>query len=459
MAVVTRSAAVAVIDDDRDVLIAARLALAPIAGRIETGTSPAALADMIGRGPIDAVLLDMNFASGAHSGQEGLDWLARIHQLDRSISVVLMTAYGGVQIAVEALKRGAVDFVLKPWQNDKLIATMSSAISLARARRRATDLELRHSALATEINARPAEMIGSAPPLRRAFDILRRTAPTDANVLILGESGTGKELAAREIHRLSARAAQPFVAVDLGAVSESLFESELFGHKRGAFTGAHADRAGRIKAAHGGTLFLDEIGNLPLHLQRKLLTVLERREVLAVGATHPVPIDVRLITATNRPAAELAREDVFRPDLLFRIKTVEIVLPPLRGRRADIPALLEHFLSIYARKYHVPRRRLTPEALAVLENYDWPGNLRELRHAVEGATILASGERLGPEDFPFASGTRVSTSTDGLNLEQLERQAIERALARHAGNISQAAEALGVTRPALYRRMAKHRIH
>jgi transcriptional regulator with PAS, ATPase and Fis domain len=299
--------------------------------------------------------------------------------------------------------------------------------------------------------------------------LIRRAAPTEANVLVLGESGTGKELTAREIHRLSRRARQPFVSVDLGAVPDSLFESELFGHRRGAFTGADSDRSGRILAANGGTLFLDEIGNLPLHLQRKLLTVLERREVVPVGATRPTPIDVRLITATNRPATELAEEEVLRQDLLFRIRTVEITLPPLRERREDIPVLLEHFLSVYARKYDVPRRKLAPATLAMLEGYAWPGNVRELRHAVERATILAGTERLAPEDFPFATerpaaATATATnadaqprdSTDDLDLERLEKRAIECALARHGGNISQAAAALGLTRPALYRRMSKH---
>jgi transcriptional regulator with PAS, ATPase and Fis domain len=303
-------------------------------------------------------------------------------------------------------------------------------------------------------------LIGSAVALRQVFDIINRAAPTDANVLVLGESGTGKELTAREIHRLSRRAREPFVSVDLGALPDSLFESELFGHKRGAFTGADADRAGRIVAANRGTLFLDEIGNLPLHLQRKLLTVLERREVIAVGAVNPTPIDIRLITATNRSSSELEDEGVLRQDLLFRIRTVEITLPPLRRRAEDIPALLEHFLSIYARKYDVPRRKISADALALLEKYAWPGNVRELRHAVERATILANSDRLLPEDFPFAHqrpGPGLDSAED-LDLERTERRTIERALKLHDGNISQAAAALGLTRPALYRRLSKHRI-
>jgi two-component system response regulator HydG len=456
MAPAPRSGRVIVVDDDPDVLTAARLALAASVEQVETLRDPADLADRIPRVAPDAVLLDANFTAGVHTGREGLDWLARIRALDPCTSVVLMTAFGGVSLAVDALKSGATDFVLKPWQNDRLVATLSSAVSLSRARREAADLRVHNTALASASASGAAHLVGSAPSLLRVFEMVRRAAPTDANVLILGESGTGKELTALEIHRLSGRSAQAFVSVDLGALPDTLFEAELFGYRRGAFTGADADRAGRIQAAHGGTLFLDEIGNLPLHLQRKLLTVLERREVVPVGADKPVAIDVRLITATNRSRAELTRDEVFRHDLLFRINTVEIALPPLRERREDIAALLEHFLALYSRKYNVPRRRLSPESLALLEGYDWPGNVRELRHAVERATILASGERLTEADFPFASEPRPADENPDFDLERLERRAIQGALRRFGGNISQAAAALGLTRPALYRRMAKH---
>jgi DNA-binding NtrC family response regulator len=451
-----RTGRVLIVDDDPDVLTAARLALLPGLESVETLRAPSTMPDVFSKVSPHAVLLDMNFTAGTQTGHEGLEWLERIHSLDPHTSVVFMTAFGGVSLAVEALKRGAVDFVLKPWQNDKLIATISSAVSLSKARREAADLKVRNSALASETAPRTGDLIGSAPALQRVFDLIRKAAPTDANVLVLGESGTGKELTAREIHRLSMRARGPFVSVDLGALPDTLFESELFGHRRGAFTGADSDRVGRIQAAHGGTLFLDEIGNLPLHLQRKLLTVLERREVMPIGATRPVPIDVRLITATNRAAADLMKEELFRQDLLFRIKTVEILLPPLRERQEDIPALLEHFLSHYARKYNVPRRRLAPDTLARLESYAWPGNVRELRHAVERATILSAGEKLTADDFPFLSHTAAVSSADSFDLDQIEKQAIARALAHYRGNISLAAAALGLTRPALYRRMAKH---
>jgi DNA-binding NtrC family response regulator len=442
-----------VVDDNSDVLTAARLALAPHFEKVVTLQNPDHLVRTLDSFVPDAILLDMNFAPGERTGREGLDWLGRLRVAAPTASVVLMTAFGGVSLAVEALKNGAVDFVLKPWQNDKLVATMSAAVALSKARAR-TDI------LICESTPRTGELIGSAVALRQVFDIINRAAPTDANVLVLGESGTGKELTAREIHRLSRRAREPFVSVDLGALPDSLFESELFGHKRGAFTGADADRAGRILAANGGTLFLDEIGNLPLHLQRKLLTVLERREVVAVGAVNPTPIDIRLITATNRSASELEDEEVLRQDLLFRIRTVEITLPPLRHRAEDIPALLEHFLSVYARKYDVPRRKMSADALALLEKYAWPGNVRELRHAVERATILANSDRLLPEDFPFAHQRPAPPldTTEDLDLERTERRTIERALKLHDGNISQAAAALGLTRPALYRRMTKHRI-
>lgn len=449
-----------VVDDNSDVLTAARLALAPHFVKVMTLQHPDHLGSTLNTFLPDAILLDMNFAPGERTGREGLNWLGRLRQSVPSASVVLMTAFGGVSLAVEALKNGAVDFVLKPWQNDKLVATMSAAVALSHARSQATRLQARNNILIAESAPPQGELIGSAVTLRQVFDIIARAAPTDANVLVLGESGTGKELTAREIHRLSRRAREPFVSVDLGALPDSLFESELFGHKRGAFTGADADRAGRIVAANGGTLFLDEIGNLPLHLQRKLLTVLERREVVAIGAAAPTPIDIRLITATNRAAHELEDDAVLRQDLLFRIRTVEVTLPPLRHRAEDIPALLEHFLAIYTRKYDVPRRKISADALALLEKYPWPGNVRELRHAVERATILANSDRLVPEDFPFAQ-QRLATTVDpaeDLDLDRTEKRTIERALKVHAGNISQAAAALGLTRPALYRRMTKHRI-
>lgn len=442
-----------IVDDDPGVLMAARLALAPFVAQVEMFGAPDKLDEVVAASAVDVVLLDMNFSPGAHSGQDGLDWLERLRRVAPDVSVVMMTAYGGVALAVETLKRGAVDFVLKPWQNEKLVATVSAAAALAKARRDTADLRLRNA----EMTGRTGEMIGQAPSLQPVFKRLQRAAPTDTNILILGEAGVGKELVAREVHRLSHRSSQPFVSIDLSAVPEAALESELFGHRRGAFAGADTDRAGRIQAANGGTLYLDEIGALPLHLQRKLLGVLDRREVVPVGAVIPTVVDLRLIAGSHRPLADLEREDVFRRDLLDRLRTVEINVPALRDRHEDIPLLLEHFLSFYARKHNVVRRRLSANVLRRLETYNWPGNIRELRHAAERATLMIGAERLELQDFPFVFN-RVSqpSGPEIFDLEELERQTIGRAMTHFNGNITLAATALGLTRPALYRRLEKH---
>jgi len=446
-----------VIDDDRDVLRAAALTLRPLATAIQTLESPEHVLAAIDAESIDAILLDMNFATGKTSGAEGLVWLDRIVRRAPDIAIVLMTAYGAVSVAVEALKRGAADFILKPWHNEKLIATMTAAVALTRARRDAARVNLRVDTLELDDSTQQVGPRLESPQEREIATLVQKVGSTNADVLLLGESGTGKEITARALHRASTRASRPFVAVDLGAVPESLFESELFGHRRGAFTGATADRVGQIESAQGGTLFLDEIGNLPLQLQSKMLTVLERREVLPIGATRPIPIDVRLICATNLSEDELRQATRFRQDLLFRIKTVQIVLPALRTRAADILPLLDHFLDFYARKHRVQRRPLAAEARAMLERYSWPGNIRELRHAAESATILASGEELSPADFAFArSNASGPAQPDTFDLDEIERRAILRALEHFDGNISKAALALGLTRPALYRRISRH---
>lgn len=445
---------ITVIDDDPDVLVAARLALSPNFDAVATFATPEEFLAKIPEMRPQVVLLDMNFTSGARSGDEGMKWLARIKAASPSSSVIMMTAYGDIAVAVQALKQGATDFVLKPWQNEKLIATVAAA-ALADSQRETLRLNASDSILANQAATFDGAIIGRSSALQRVLAAIRRAAPTDANILILGESGTGKDLLAREIHRLSPRNRQPFIAVDLGAITESLFESELFGHRRGAFTGATADRAGRIAAAEGGTLFLDEIGNLPPHLQSKLLTALERREIVPLGATKIQPIDIRLITATNRPAGELSHEGIFRPDLLFRIKTVEISMPPLRDRREDIPLLLDHYLGHFARKYNVPQRRPSDAATEALLRYAWPGNVRELRHLVERATILGANDLLEPDDFSL-SLQPVPANTAAMDLQNLERDTIQHALARYNGNISQTAIALGLTRQALYRRMSKY---
>jgi DNA-binding NtrC family response regulator len=445
-----------VVDDDADIALAARLALRDMFERIETLPSPAELIPFIKREKPDAILLDLNFERAATDGREGLDALARIMQADPDAAVVIITAHGAVSVAVEAIKRGASDFVAKPWSNERLAATVRSAAALRRSRIDALVERSRASELA---HGSETPLLGNSESLKRVRALIERAAPTDANVLILGENGTGKEIVAREIHRLSRRSEHPMVAIDLGATNETLFESELFGHVKGAFTGAAGERIGRLKAADKSTLFLDEVGNLPVHLQPKLLTALEQRQVVPVGANRPVSIDVRVVAATNMSTEQLADETRFRQDLLFRLNTIEIQLPPLRERREDIPLVLDHYLGLYARKYDRPQRQLPPAVLEALVRHDWPGNVRALRHAAERAVIMADGEHYRIEDFPLPGGQNVPAVPvvgASLNLDQLEKQMIERALRMHHFNISLAAAELGLSRGALYRRMEKH---
>ncbi len=453
--------AILVIDDDPDVLTAAQLLLKRHYGLVAVDEDPAQLPALLESRAWDVILLDMNFALGANSGEEGLRWLAQILAKQPSALVILMTAYGAVDTAVKAIKQGAIDFVLKPWHNERLLTTVATAMRLRESREQVKHLKSRERELAPA--APTSGIIGDSALMREVQAAAARVAPTTANVLILGENGTGKEVIAQEIHRQSTRSGEALISVDLGAVAESLFESELFGHKKGAFTGAGADRIGRFQAASGGTLFLDEIGNLPLHLQGKLLSVLEQRQVLPVGANTPVPIDVRLICATNMPLRRMVKDGTFREDLLYRINTVEINLPPLRERNGDIPLLLTHFMDFYARKYNLPKRKVTIDALEKLSNYRWPGNVRELRHAVERAMIMGNTEQLQANELLFAAADMDggasgadSGGTDALNLDKVEQVTIEKALRKHAGNISHAARELGITRTSLYRRMEKY---
>ena len=447
-----------VVDDDPDIALAARLALRGLFERVETLHTPAELLRLLKSESPDAILLDLNFERGATDGREGLSFLGKIMEVEPDAAVVIITAHGAVSIAVEALKAGASDFVAKPWSNERLAATVRSAAALRRSRIDARTERGRASELA---GSAETPLLGSSPAMERVRLLIDRAAPTDANVLILGENGTGKEIVAREIHRLSRRSGHPMISVDLGATAETLFESELFGHVKGAFTGAESDRIGRLKAADQSTLFLDEIGNLPLHLQPKLLTALEQREVVPVGANKPIVIDVRVVAATNASPDQLFDEKRFRQDLLFRLNTIEIELPPLRQRRDDIPLLLDHYLRLYERKYDKPERALPPVAIKALIEHDWPGNVRALRHAAERAVIMAEGDRYRVDDFPLPrrgqqQTAAVSPAVESLNLDELERQMIERALRMHHFNISLAAAELGLSRGALYRRMEKH---
>ncbi|WP_413777346.1 sigma-54-dependent transcriptional regulator [Sphingomonas sp. S2-65] len=448
-----------VIDDDEDILVASQLLLRRLFAEVATARTPDEALPLIRAHMPDVVLLDANFARGATDAAEGLAWLDRLLATDPEMVVVMITAHAGIQVAVAAMKRGATDFVSKPWSNDRLLATVRTAAALRRSRVAAG----RGGASPPAAGPASSTLLGQSPAMARVHSLIARAGPTDANVLVLGENGTGKELVARELHRQSLRADKVMLTVDLGAVSEELIDSELFGHVKGAFTDARADRVGRIQAADGGTLFLDEIGNLPLRLQPKLLTALEQRQVTPVGANKPVPVDIRVIAATNLPPEKLRSEAHFRQDLLFRLNTIEIDLPPLRSRPEDLPELIGHYLDHYAKRYGRAVPKLSAAAERALLTHDWPGNVRALRHALERAVILAREDHpLEPEDFALVAAVpRVSAPVsapppDDLNLDRVERRLVEEALRKHGYNISLAAAELGLSRAALYRRMEKH---
>ncbi|HSX50194.1 MAG TPA: sigma-54 dependent transcriptional regulator [Cellvibrio sp.] len=457
-----------VLDDDEDILLSARLLFKRQIKTLSCLSNPDELPEFLARNSVDVVLLDMNFTLGDNSGRDGFKWLAYLQAQHPQLVVVVMTAYAGVELAVSAIKAGATDFVIKPWSNEKLIATINGAFELARARKNNQLLQNENAALRSSVqhlslSQKPTCFIGETSSMRELLRKLNLCAPTEANVLILGENGSGKELLAREVHARSKRADNVFMAIDMGAIPESLFEAELFGYKKGAFTGANENRMGKLVAANGGTLFLDEIANLALHLQVKLLRVLEQRQVTPVGDEKPIVLDVRVIAATNASYAHLTDERQFRQDLLYRLNTVELTLPPLRERKDDISLLADHFLTIYAQKYQRKKPLLSHKALAALREYAWPGNVRALNHAIERALVLSDKDTLQAEDFALAAvisnaqdALTDSAQNNSLNLELLERNAVEQALKKHAGNISQAARDLGLTRMALYRRMEKY---
>jgi DNA-binding NtrC family response regulator len=447
-----------IIDDDEDILQAARLLLKQHITHIHTEKTPEALPKLLKNETYDVIFLDMNFAKGATSGKEGFYWLDKIHEIDPNAVVILITAFGDVDMAVRAIKEGASNFILKPWQNERLIATLTTALNLRQTRTEATKLRSKQKQLSADLDQPFHDFIGKSSAMETVFDAIQKVAKTEANVLILGENGTGKELVARDLHRQSSRVEEVFISVDMGALSETLFESELFGHVKGAYTDAKGDRAGRFEIASGGTLFLDEIGNLPLTLQAKLLTVIENRKVTRLGSNKHIEVDVRLICATNLPIHEMVNQNKFRQDLLYRINTVEIRIPPLRERIGDIPALVDHFLKIYCKKYNKPLRRLSSATLKRLEKYHWPGNVRELQHAIERAIIMSDSQVLQPTDFFFPTQEQKgdSMSFDDYNLEEIEKLVIHRAISKHGGNITHAAEELGLSRASLYRRLEKY---
>ena len=453
------AAHILIIDDDKDILAASRLLLKKRFGSVTTASDPREIPALMAEQEFHAILLDMNFRPGDNSGEEGLRWLGKILQIDPDAVVILMTAFSSVDAAVEAMKLGAHDFIEKPWNNEKLVSTLMAAIRLRRTQDQANRFKQRSRMLAEDAKRRHHPIIGQSDALMEVLSIVRKAAPTDANVLILGENGTGKELIAHEIHALSRRADEPLVTVDLGTVPATLLDSELFGHKKGAFTDAGEDRMGRFQAADRGTFFLDEIGNLPLSVQPKLLQALENREITPLGSTRPESIDIRLISATNLDKLKLRNPEVFRPDLLYRLNTVEIHLPALRERADDVPLLANAFVREYSRKYNRAVDGIDNEAMALLQDYQWPGNVRELRYSIERAIILADREQLGLRDFTSLadSAPRIATApaTGNQTLDELEKTTIEQALRKHQGNISRAAKELGLTRTSLYRRIEK----
>lgn len=444
------------IDDDEDVLLAAKMLLKKQNHHVIIEKNPNKIPFLLNNDTYDVILLDMNFSKDITSGKEGFYWLEQILERDPSAVVILITAFGDVEMAVKALKQGATDFILKPWQNEKLVATISTAIRLKKSYNQVDKLKKAKEMLEEQISKPFGEIIGESAAIKDVFAMINKVAKTDANVLILGENGTGKELIARAIHQRSLRKDNSFVSVDMGAITETLFESELFGHKKGAFTDAREDRPGRFELASGGTLFLDEIGNLSMSLQSKLLSALQSRQVTRVGSNQPIAVDIRLICATNMPLNKMVQEGTFRQDLLYRINTVEIQVPPLSDRVEDIPLLADHYLRYYAKKYHKPVTTIAPEAMDKLKRYAWPGNIRELQHAIERAVIMTDSASLQETDFLFSRSLTGVQTSNTLNLDEVEKAAIAKALQMHSGNISKAADELGLTRASLYRRMEKY---
>lgn len=450
-----------VVDDNADILTASRLLLKQHYQQVKTTTDPQQISHYLEQFDIDVVLLDMNFTQDAISGKEGFHWLQHILALKPSTTVVMMTAYADLNLAIQAIKSGAADFIAKPWQNEALLAVVAAAFTHAKTKHERDSLSRHNKALSSELMQSNSAFLGESPAMQRVFNTIEKAAKTDANILILGESGTGKELAARAIHQASQRANKTFLSVDMGAVSESLFESELFGHKKGAFTDAKQDRVGRFELAHKGSIFLDEIGNLPLSQQAKLLAVLQNRQVTPIGSNKVIDFDTRLICATNHDLLQAVENGDFRQDFLYRINTIEIHLPPLREREQDIPLLVNHYLTYFAQKYQ-RELALTPSDLKRLCQYSWPGNVRELAHSIERAVILSEGNQLDISAIVGAPVTESATETQQqlttFNLQEVEKQTVAAALAHFQGNVSKAAKALGLTRGALYRRLEKHEL-
>lgn len=455
------SGTILIVDDDPFILDTAKMYLKQEINEVFTETNPNRVPALLDANEIDVVLLDMNYRKGDMEGKEGILWLEKILLMNPTIIVIMITAYGDVDLAVEAIRKGAMDFVMKPWKNEKLLASVLSAFQLRKSKIEVEKLRHTQRELAKDLNSNFKEIIGTSPAIQRVYDLIEKVADTDANVLILGENGTGKELIARAIHRLSSRRNEVFLRVDLGALSESLFESELFGHVKGAFTDAIADKPGSFEMASGGTLFLDEIGNISSTQQAKLLSALQQREIKRVGSNKTVTIDLRLVCATNVPIYELVKNSKigktgFRQDLLYRINTVEINLPPLRDRIGDVPELMDHFLKIYCRKYKKALMKIEPVLIKKLRSYRWPGNIRELQHSVEKAVILNEGKIITDHRFFVQSDERNSESPEEpKTIEDMEKKMIQKSIEQNLGNLSKVAKELGITRATLYRKMEK----
>ena len=435
-----------IVDDNKSVLTSLELLLEDEFEGVETASNPNSILSVLDSRPVDLVLLDMNFSAGVNTGNEGLFWLRRIREIAPELPVIMLTAYGDVELVVRALKGGAADFVLKPWDNDNLIGKI-----------RATLRERKSCQLVQPVErpSEPAMIIGHSPVMMKLIKVVTKVAKTDANVLITGENGTGKEMLAREIHRLSSRNTRQLLSVDMGAISESLFESELFGHERGAFTDAYESRPGKFEAANGGSLFMDEIGNLPLALQAKLLTVLQNRNITRIGSNKVIPVDIRLISATNKDIPEMIKEGLFREDLFYRINTIHLEIPPLRERGDDLLLFIDAFLHRFASKYQRPEMRMHEQTIEKLRSYHWPGNIRELQHTIEKAVILCESNVIRPKDILVKQTWKPQTVQAVPNLEEVERQAIETAILQNNGNLTAAAEQLGISRQTLYNKLKR----
>jgi DNA-binding NtrC family response regulator len=450
-----QSGKILVVDDNKNALGALRMLIQLDFETVVTLANPNLIPETIQKDDFDIVLLDMNFSAGLNTGNEGLFWLGEIKKAKPTTEVVMITAYGDVELAVKALKKGAADFILKPWENEKLMATLHATMKFRRSNMKVEELKQREQTIKNELNQEHRQILGSSPSILNMIQTIAKVAGTDANVLITGENGTGKELVAHEIHRRSARNRELLVSVDMGAVHDTLFESELFGHKKGSFTDAHEDRIGKFQLAHKGTLFLDEIGNLPHALQSKLLTALQSRNIVPVGSNQPVSVDIRLICATNCNLEQLVAQQKFREDLLYRINTILINVPPLRARAGDIELLSTVFLAYFAKRYHKSSLKISSPAIQKLNGYHWPGNVRELKHTIEKAVILSDSETLKPDDFEFKPAGK-QTDFDYLTLKEMEKHMIETALEKYKGKHSAVANQLGISRQTLYNKIKRY---